>query len=68
MIEAKYKVGGMTCGGCVRSVKTALERRLPGVQVEVELDAAVATLRGAHDAEAVREAVLDAGFEFGGPS
>lgn len=33
MERITIRMGGMTCGGCVRNVKHALER-LPGVNVE----------------------------------
>ena len=56
----------MTCGGCVNSVKTVLEK-LPGVdQVDVSLDNAEAVIQ--HDAvqisvEQLKAAISDAGFD-----
>lgn len=59
-------VKGMTCGGCVNSVKRALSA-LPGVTaVEVELVSGLAHIE--HDREqtpvdALRAAIVQAGFE-----
>lgn len=64
-MSEKYKVDGMTCGGCVRSVTNAITRLAPAATVEVDLSAGIVTVDGA-DAEAVKSAVEDAGFDFGG--
>ena len=63
-----YKVEGMTCGGCAKSVTRALTAALPGATVEVSHESDSVTIDGAHDAAAVREAVEDAGFDFAGPA
>lgn len=59
------KVGGMSCGGCVKSVTNVLQA-LPGVaKAEVSLEKAEARVE--HDANATRDAmkqaIADAGFE-----
>jgi len=60
------KVNGMTCGGCVRSVKNVLEV-IPGVSgAEVSLEKAQATVT--YDPAQVnvirmKEAVTDAGYQ-----
>ncbi|MBA4142366.1 MAG: heavy-metal-associated domain-containing protein [Nitrosospira sp.] len=60
------KIKGMTCGGCVNSVKNVL-RKIPGVSsVEVSLEQGQATLEydaATTDANQFREAIRDAGFE-----
>lgn len=59
------KIGGMECGGCVKSVQNALSR-VPGVlNVEVSLEQAKATLQAAESVrlEPLIEAVEAAGFE-----
>jgi len=61
-----YKVSGMTCNGCVRSVTTALERAAPGLKFQVSLEQGAVTVEGAHDPHLVEQAVEDAGFDFGG--
>lgn len=60
-----YRVNGMTCGGCVRSVTNAITRALPGTTVTVALEAGEVTVTGPQTAEAVAQAVDDAGFEMG---
>ncbi len=61
-------VGGMHCRNCVNSVRTALSA-LPGVsEVEVNLEAGQATVRGGGlDAGALRSAIEDLGFDAGEP-
>jgi copper chaperone len=63
MIQAAFQIDGMSCGGCVRSVTSAL-KALPGIEVEsvavglarVRLDPAVTT------ESRVVEAIQDAGY------
>jgi len=66
MDRTTYKIDGMSCQGCVSSVQKALSAALPGAKVTVELDGGLAHVEGAHQAEAVKQAVEDAGFDFGG--
>ena len=60
------KVGGMSCGGCVKSVTGVLEA-LPGVtKAEVSLEKAEAVVSyeaGKVGREQMLEAIDDAGFE-----
>jgi copper chaperone len=60
------KVNGMTCGGCVRSVKSVLES-IQGVSgAKVSLDKAQATVTydpAKADVNRMREAVPDAGYQ-----
>lgn len=60
-----YIVNGMTCGGCARSVTNAIEDATSGAKVEVDLQAKTVSVDGADEA-LVKQAVIDAGFEFGG--
>lgn len=64
-MSEKYKVDGMTCGGCVRSVTNAITKLAPDATVAVDLPTGIVTVDGA-DAEAVKTAVEGAGFDFGG--
>ena len=59
----RFRIEGMTCGGCVASATKALERT-PGVSdVHVGLrEPSDVRLSGGADREAVREAVEAAGF------
>ena len=65
-MEETYKVGGMTCGGCVRSVTNALERLSPEIEVEVSLENGSARVRGDHSEGTIKQAIEDAGFDYGG--
>ena len=61
----KYKVDGMTCGGCARSVSNAITKLAPQARVEVDLPTGTVAVDGASD-DAVKKAVESAGFEFQG--
>lgn len=57
------KIGGMTCGGCVSSVKRALERLpLEGAQVEIG-SATIEYDESKVSHEAIVETIEDAGFD-----
>jgi copper chaperone len=62
----ELKIEGMTCGGCVASVKRVLEG-LPGVKnADVSLADGRATVRydaSTANTEQFRQAIEDAGFE-----
>lgn len=66
MDQATLKIGGMTCQGCVRSVKKVLER-VDGVQsAAVSLDPAQAQVvfdPGRATVAQLKAAVEDAGYE-----
>ena len=61
-----YRVDGMSCGGCAKSVTNAIKAVAPDAEVSVDLDAKTVTVNGLDDAAKVAAAVDDAGFEFGG--
>ncbi len=65
-MSAKYKVSGMTCGGCVRSVTNAITARDSAAKVEVDLPTGVVTVDGDLSEDTVKDAVEGAGFDFGG--
>ncbi len=65
--QETYKVDGMTCGGCVGSVKRALSAALPAAQIEVSLERGEVRVEGEHEASAVQGVIESAGFDFGGP-
>jgi copper chaperone len=64
---ASYKVGGMTCGGCARSVTNAIVKAAPAAKVTVDLSGGTVTVDGGIPTDAVRHAIETAGFDFGGP-
>jgi len=63
-MTTSYKIEGMTCGGCVKSVTNAIERAAPGLKFEVSLEQAAVKVEGEHRLETIQQAVEDAGFDF----
>ena len=60
--DRTYNVTGMTCGHCKSSVMTEV-LQVEGVRaVDVNLDNGTLTVRGDADADAVRQAVDEAGY------
>jgi copper chaperone len=57
---ARFRVSDMTCGHCVGTVRQALERRLPGASISVDLASHVVETSG--DAGAAAEAISAAGY------
>lgn len=60
------KVNGMTCGGCVRSVKNVLESIQGVTSAEVSLEKAQASVTydpTKADVNRMKEAVTDAGYQ-----
>ena len=48
--------------------RRSIEAAIPGARVEVDLDRKRVTVDAQHQADSVRQAVEDAGFEFAGPA
>lgn len=67
MSTTTFKVDGMTCGGCARSVTNAITKLAPAIGVDVDLAAKTVTISGEISADTVRMAVEAAGFDFQGP-
>jgi len=63
-----YKVDGMTCGGCARSVSNAITKAAPDAAVTVDLATGTVLVDGDIPPELVQQAVEAAGFDFGGPA
>ena len=64
MEQMSIPIAGMSCGGCVNSVRNALAR-VPGVQVQ-QVEVGSATVEydpGVTGPESVRHAIINAGFE-----
>lgn len=66
MQTATIKIKGMTCMGCVNSIKNVL-KNLPGIaQLEVTLDPAQAVVQfdpANTSLNQLKEAIIDAGFD-----
>ncbi|MBX6367945.1 MAG: heavy-metal-associated domain-containing protein [Rhodospirillales bacterium] len=59
-----YRVTGMTCEGCVRSVERALARVAPGARVSVDLATGRVSIENGPEETLVASAVTEAGFGF----
>jgi len=62
----KLKVAGMTCGGCVNSVKTAVAAAAPGAKVSVDLKSGEVAIDAAAPRQAIVTAIEDAGYDVVG--
>jgi copper chaperone CopZ len=59
----KLKISGMTCGGCVNKLESAI-RKMEGVEsVVVELGEGIATIQGEPHQEQLRQLVRRLGFQ-----
>lgn len=61
----RYKVDGMTCGGCAKSMTNAITRLAPDAMVEIDVKTGTVSVSGASEAQ-VRAASEAAGFDFAG--
>jgi copper ion binding protein len=68
MSTATYTVVGMTCGHCVSSVSEEVSQvdGVTGVEVDLASGAVTVTSDAPVDADAVRAAVEEAGYEVAG--
>ncbi|WBB73110.1 heavy-metal-associated domain-containing protein [Micromonospora sp. WMMD1128] len=67
-MDTTYQVNGMTCGHCVNAVSAELTA-LPGVtdvQVDLATGRVTVTSQSPLDADAVRAAVDEAGYDLAG--
>jgi copper chaperone len=60
-----YKVEGMTCDGCVRSLTRAIQAVKSDAEVAIDLEAGTLSVAGLDEAS-ISQAVEDAGFDFAG--
>lgn len=58
-----FKVPNMRCGGCARSVTSALRGVDPSAEVRVDMERREVTIEGPVDADALARALREAGFE-----
>ncbi len=59
----ELKVDGMTCGGCVNSVKRALQAIDANASIDVDLQSKTVKIDTAVELHAVKAAVEDAGYD-----
>jgi len=65
-MSQRYRIEGMTCGGCVNAVTRAIQAAAPQAQVRVDLTSKTAEIDGAVPEATVAAAVDGAGFKFAG--
>jgi len=61
--QLAFDVPGMTCDHCVRAVTDELSKITGVTRVDVDLDTKRVIVDGTDDADAVRAAVDDAGYD-----
>lgn len=67
MSELKsYRIDGMSCEGCARSVTAAIRKLAPDAAVEVDVSGGVVRVGGEAGEELVHQAVERAGFTWRG--
>ncbi|WP_144635604.1 heavy-metal-associated domain-containing protein [Bordetella genomosp. 13] len=59
-------VPDMTCGHCVKTITEAVQAVAPGAQVHVDLATHQVRVDGASQAEPVRDAIREAGYDVRG--
>lgn len=59
-----YLVGGMTCGGCSKSLSAALAKAAPEAKFTVDHVASKVVVDGAVAGDLVKAVVETAGFDF----
>ena len=62
-MSIQFNVPDMTCGHCVSTITKAVQQAVPGASVATDLAAHRVTVDGASDAEVVRRAIVEAGYE-----
>lgn len=61
-----YKISGMDCMGCVKSITRSIKGFAPEADVNVELETGLITVSGAFTEEQMIEATKQAGFTYVG--
>jgi copper chaperone len=61
-----YRVSGMNCDGCARSLTAAITRLAPAARVAVDLPGSKITVEEDPGEEVIARAVSNAGFHFEG--
>lgn len=65
-MSTTYKVNGMDCMGCVKSITRSIKGFAPDAEVKVELETGLVTVSPDISEEQIIAATKQAGFEFVG--
>jgi copper chaperone len=57
-----YRIDDMTCGGCVRAIRAALNAVAPGAALAADLETRTVRIDGEVDPGRIEAAIVDAGF------
>jgi copper chaperone len=58
----RFRVEGMTCGGCAAAVTKVVQRQDPGAEVAIDLAKGMVDVRSAADAATLAAAITKAGY------
>ncbi|KAA0218282.1 MAG: copper chaperone [Lautropia sp.] len=58
-----FDVRGMTCGHCVKAVTASIHELDPAARVDVDLAGGVVKVESDRPAEAIANAIVEAGYE-----
>lgn len=64
--NATYKISGMDCMGCVKSITRSIKGFAPDAEVNVELESGLVTVSPDISEEQIIAATKQAGFEYVG--
>lgn len=59
----QFKVGGMTCGHCVRAVTEAVQGVDPAARVDINLETGDVRVESQASAERIGDAIIHAGYD-----
>jgi copper chaperone len=59
----KFKVEGMTCGGCARAVTNAVKQVDPAASIDIDLSSKSVAVTSTASTEQLQKAIADAGYE-----
>jgi copper chaperone len=63
-MSKQYKVAGMTCGGCAKSLTAALSKAAPTAEFAVDHAAGLVSVKGDVPADTVKQVVEAGGFDY----
>lgn len=63
-MSKQYKVAGMTCGGCAKSLGAALSKAAPAAEFAVDHVAGLVSVKGDVPADTVKQVVEAGGFDY----
>ncbi|MBV7485940.1 heavy-metal-associated domain-containing protein [Bordetella sp. BOR01] len=62
-MSIQFSVPDMSCGHCVSTITQAVQQAVPGARVTADLSARRVTVENASEADVVRAAIVQAGYD-----